>query len=618
MRLRAGRIWFVLLIACVGCAGEPRPPAAPREQATATGPDARALAVADALVADTFEESPGYVALLRPPGARYDTLPDDSLVGVAARQARRDDWQQELQAIDRSDLTREDARLAYDLAQDRLARLKALRVCRFEVWGVSQMGGWQVELADTALNQPVDTPELRAQALTRYSALPKYVDDQIAALSVGLSEGRVAPRVVVDLVVGQLDALIASPPEDSPFASPALRAGDPAFREQYLAMYASAVRPSLQRMRDFLKQKVAPRARKEVGLSALPDGAACYRASLAFSTTLDVDPAEVQARGMAALEAIEAEMTEIARVSFGGDSLARVRERLRSEPAFLFRDDAHILALAEAALARAWQALPRAFSELPRAQAVLEPIPAFQASTASAHYLAAALDGSRPAAYRVRLYDPTHQSVATGEAIAFHEVVPGHHLQISLANEQQGLPRIARFLVASGFAEGWALYAEQLADELGLYTGDVDRLGMLSTRSWRAVRMVVDPGLHVGGWSREKAVEFLVAHSALSPEQATQEINRYIAMPGQAPSYLLGYQEILALRSDAQARLGAGFDLKAFHAAVLGHGGVSLPLLRAQVQQFVAGQGAAAPRAQTGSSSSVTSSSGATSAGSLR
>jgi uncharacterized protein (DUF885 family) len=280
-------------------------------------------------------------------------------------------------------------------------------------------------------------------------------------------------------------------------------------------------------------------------------------------------------------------MEAIARKSFGGDSLARVRDRLRSDPAFLYRDASHVLAVAESALERAWQALPRAFAVLPRAKAVLEPIPDFQASTASAHYLMAALDGSRPAAYRVRLFEPQRQSAALGEAIAFHEVVPGHHFQVSLANEGEGLPGIARFLFTSGFAEGWALYAEQLADELGLYTGDVDRIGMLSTRAWRAVRMVVDTGLHAGGWERERALAFLLAHSALSRDQASAEIDRYIAMPGQAPSYLLGYQEILALRAHAEQRLGTGFDLKRFHAAVLGNGGVTLSVLRAQVEAFV-------------------------------
>lgn len=594
MRFRGVR-WLlpvVLLVALCGCARTPGP--APREAAAPApapaGPDARVLAISDALVADQFDESPRLVALLRPPGARYDALPDPSPAGVAARDARRDAWRADLARIDRSSLTRDDARLAYDLARERLERQAALRVCRFERWGVSQMGGWQVELADTALAQPVDTPALREQALARYAALPQYVDAQIAALRAGLAEGRVAPRVVVELVVGQLDALLATPPEDSPFASPALRSEDAVFREQYLAMQQRAVRPAISRMRDFLAREYAPHARARVGLSALPDGAACYRAALRFSTTLELDPAEVHARGLASLAQIDAEMQAIARRSFGGDSLARVRERLRSDPAFLYRDEAHVLAVADAALARAWASLPRAFSTLPRAQAVLEPIPEFQAHTASAHYLLAALDGSRPAAYRVRLHEPTRQSVATGEAIAFHEVVPGHHLQIAIANEREGLPPIARFLFSSGFAEGWALYAEQLADELGLYTGDVDRLGMLSTRAWRAVRMVVDTGLHVQGWRRQQAVDFLLAHTALSPEQAAAEIDRYIAMPGQAPSYLLGYQEILSLRGEAQARLGDGFDLRAFHEAVLGRGGVSLPLLRAQVERFVAEQ----------------------------
>jgi uncharacterized protein (DUF885 family) len=246
-----------------------------------------------------------------------------------------------------------------------------------------------------------------------------------------------------------------------------------------------------------------------------------------------------------------------------------------------------VLALADAAMARAWAALPRAFGRLPEARAVLEPIPAFQERTAAAHYLQAALDGGSPAAYRVRLYEATRQSWTIGESTAFHEVVPGHHLQIALANESTALPGIARFLFTSGFVEGWALYAEQLADELGLYKSDADRLGMLSNRAWRAVRMVVDTGLHVFGWSRERALDYLLAHTALSPDQAAQEIDRYIAWPGQAPSYLLGYEEILALRREAEARLGARFELRAFHDAVLAGGSATLPVLRARVNEWI-------------------------------
>jgi uncharacterized protein (DUF885 family) len=350
------------------------------------------------------------------------------------------------------------------------------------------------------------------------------------------------------------------------------------------------VRPALRRTRDFLANEYAPRARAAVGVSANPDGAACYRAALRWSTTLDLDPAAVHARGLAALDEIEAEMRDVSARSFGGEPLPALLQRLRSDPRFLYRDREQVLSLAASALDRAWAALPRAFWKIPRARVVLEPIPAFQERTAAPHYLQASLDGSQPAAYRVRLYEPTHQSWTIGEATAFHEVVPGHHLQIALANENVELPPIARFLFTSGFSEGWGLYAEQLADELGLYSSDADRLGMLSTRAWRAVRMVVDTGLHVQGWSRERAIEFMLAHTALSADQAAQEIDRYIAWPGQAPSYLVGYEAILALRGESESRLGARFDPRAFHDAVLSGGGQTLPVLQSRVRDWLAAQ----------------------------
>jgi uncharacterized protein (DUF885 family) len=546
--------------------------------------DARVLAIADAYVADVFEARPATVARLRPPGARYDALPDDSLAGVAAREARRSAWLAELRALDRGALASEGARLAHDLARSRLEDEEALRVCRFERWRVSQMStGWPVAFADVALAQPVETEELRAQALARWAAIPAYADAQNEALRQGLAEGWSAPRLVVDLVVGQLDALLAAPPEADPFASPALRSEDAAFRERFLALLGAEVKPALRRHRDFLANEYAPKARAAVGVAANPDGAACYRATLRWSTTLDLAPEAVHTRGLAALEVIEAEMRELSARSFAGEALPSLLQRLRSDPVFLYRDGEHVLDLAQAAMDRAWAALPRAFGRLPEARAILEPIPAFQERTAAPHYQQAALDGSEPAAYRVRLYEPTRQSWTLGESTAFHEVVPGHHLQIALANEDAELPAIARFLFTSGFSEGWALYAEQLADELGLYTSDADRLGMLSNRAWRAARMVVDTGLHVFGWSRERAIEFLLAHTALSSDQAAQEIDRYIAWPGQAPSYLLGYEEILTLRSEAQRALGERFELRAFHDAVLGGGSATLPLLRARV-----------------------------------
>ena len=551
--------------------------------------DARVLAIADAYVADVFDERPSGAARLRLPEATYDRLPDDSLAGVAAREKRRTAWLTELRGIERGALETPSARLAYDLATSRLEDGEALHVCRLDRWRVSQMlNGWPVAFADMALSQPIETAEQRAQALARFAALPAYTDAQIDALRAGLAEGYTAPRLVVDLAVGQLDGLLAAPPDADPFASPALRSDDAAFRERFLALEREAMRPALRRYRDYLANAYAPRARIAVGVAANPDGTACYRATLRWSTTIDLAPAEVHARGLAALDSIEAAMRGIAARSFGRQPLPALLQRFRSDPAFLYRDRAQVLSLGQAAMDRAWLALPRAFGKIPRARAVLEPIPAFQERTAAAHYLQAALDGSQPATYRVRLYEPTRQSWTIGESTAFHEVVPGHHLQIALANENEELPRIARFLFTSGFSEGWGLYAEQLADELGLYSSPADRLGMLSNRAWRAVRMVVDPGLHVLGWSRERAIEFMLAHTALSPEQAAQEIDRYIAWPGQAPSYLVGYQEILALRADAKDQLGARFDPRAFHDAVLSGGGQTLPVLRERIREWLA------------------------------
>jgi uncharacterized protein (DUF885 family) len=579
---RVCRLAFVLafgLVFLLACRSAPE----------AEAPDARVLAIADAYVADVFEERPGSVARLRVPGARYDALPDDSLAGVAAREARRAAWLAELRGIERGALATQQARLAYDLARSRLEDGEALGVCRFERWRVSQMpNGWPVGLADLALAQPVETPELREQTLVRWAAIPAYADAQSEALRAGLAEGFSAPRLVVDLVVGQLDALLGAPEAVDPFASPALRSDDAAFQARLRALVRDAVRPALRRQRDFLANEYAPRARESVGVSANPDGAACYRAALRWSTTLDLAPEAVHARGLAALAEIEAEMRSVSARSFGGAPLPELLERFRSDSAFLYRDRAHVLAQAEAALERAWAALPRAFGRLPAARARLEPIPAFQERTAAAHYLQAALDGSQPAVYRVRLYEPTRQSWTIGESTAFHEVVPGHHLQVALANENAELPAIARFLFTSGFVEGWALYAERLADELGLYTGDADRLGMLSNRAWRAARMVVDTGLHAFGWSRERAIAFMLAHTALSEDQAAQEVDRYVAWPGQAPSYLLGYEEILALRREAEERLGARFDPRAFHDAVLAGGSVTLPVLRARVREWSA------------------------------
>ncbi len=556
------------------------------EPASAVGAEARVLLLADALVDDHFAESPGAVAMLRPPGARYDDLPIDSLATTSERQAREDAWAGELASVDRAALDGTPAALAFDIARETLDARKQARVCRHELWAVRAMGGFQVSFADLAQAQPVGTPDARAQALRRFAKFPAYVKTQIENLREGLRLGYLQADVNVRQVLEQIERLTQGAPEASAYYSPAQRDADPDFRAQWKELVAKQITPALAAYGTFLRTDYLPRARKAPGVSANPDGAACYRAALRFSTTLPIEPTAVHHAGLEELARIETEMKAISVKSFGGAPLRALFQRFTHERAFLHKDAAAATAQANAAVARAQGVLPLVFGILPGASVVVEPIPRFQERTAAAHYLPAALDGSRPATYRIRLYEAEKQSIVLGESTAFHETVPGHHLQINIANERKENPRIARFLFNSGFAEGWALYAERLADELGLYSSDASRLGMLSNAAWRACRLIVDSGIHAFGWERQRAISLLLEHTAMPDSQAAQEVDRYISWPGQATSYMIGYLEIAKLRAEARTSQGAAFDLKAFHDRVLENGIVPLPVLRRRIERW--------------------------------
>jgi uncharacterized protein (DUF885 family) len=296
--------------------------------------------------------------------------------------------------------------------------------------------------------------------------------------------------------------------------------------------------------------------------------------------------------GWTALAAVEADMKALSEKSFGGADAKTLLARFRNDPEYRYKDRADMLALANATIARAKAALPRAFGLLPPDDVTVEPIPDFLAKTSGAYYDSAALDGSRPAAYRISLYEPEQRSRVIDEGTAFHETLPGHHLQTDIALRRPDVPAIARDLFNFGYGEGWALYAEGVADELGLYSSDADRMGMLSNRAWRAVRVIVDTGIHALGWDRQKAIDTIVAHTALSQRRAENEVDRYIAWPGQACAYMLGYLEITRLRAAAERALGPRFDLRSFHDRVLEDGAIPLPALRAKIEAWIAREAA--------------------------
>lgn len=591
----------LLLFYALSCGGAaphavtPSPPAP-----SAATPASRVLAVADGIVDDMFEQSPEAVAMLRPPGARYDGWPDASLPAIAKREAREDAWRAELGAIDRASLGAEAVTLAYDVAAETLDARSQARVCRSELWDVRPLSSVMTRLGDVATAQPVGTPELRRQALVRFALVPSIVDAQIANLREGQKRGYLQSEVNVRQVLEQIERVMQMAPEASPFFSPAARDADPEMRVKLKALIETHIFPAVGRYRDYLRTEYLPNARKAFGVSANPHGAECYRASIRLYTTLPRTPQQVHDAGLAEVAVLEAEMTALSKKSFGGADLKTLRERFTTAPEYRQKDAGSIVAQANDAIARAKAAMPRAFGIQPPSDVVVEPIPQFQERTAAAHYLRAALDGSRPGTYRIRLYKPEEQPIVLGESTAFHEAIPGHHLQVNIATTREGNPRIARFLFNSGYGEGWALYAERLADELGLYSNDASRFGMLSNAAWRACRLVVDTGIHAFGWDRERAITFVLDHTAMPRTQAAQEVDRYISWPGQATAYMTGYLEIARMRADAKKALGDKFDLKAFHDRVLESGAVPLPVLSRRVEAWVASVHSRSPQVSRG------------------
>jgi uncharacterized protein (DUF885 family) len=564
--------------------------ALPAPVPVAGGDAALALSLGDRVLADAFERFPLRPTTLHAPGFRFDTLADRSIVATREHEAKDDATLAELRRIDPRALeASKPAALSYEVALDALERQLRLRPCRDELWSVSpSSNGWLQEFAAFAEVQPVGTDELRAQALARFGKMAAYVDGQIADLREGVRQGYVAYEGTARAVLGQVDKLLATPAETSPLLGPADRDGSPEFRAHLTAVIAGGILPAVRRYRDFLEQEYLPNTRKTAGLASQKDGALCYRGALRAITTLDLDPKYVHETGWAELAKIEAEMQAISAKSFGGADPKVLLARFRSDPAYHYRDRDEMIAQAKTTIERARAAMPRVFGLLPPDAVTVEPIPAFLEKGSANHYQSAALDGSRPATYRIRLYQPDQQSKVLGESIAFHETIPGHHLQLDIASHRPDVPPIARFLINSGYVEGWGLYAEQLADELGLYSSDADRLGMLSNRAWRAVRLIVDSGIHALGWDRQKAIDTMLAHTAMSPDVAASEVDRYIAWPGQACAYMIGYLEITRLRDEAKQKLGGRFELRTFHDRVLENGSVPLPVLRRTIEAWIA------------------------------
>ena len=481
---------------------------------------------------------------------------------------------------------------------DRMRADRDLVGAGIEAWMVDPLDGPQVALLNIPAFQPIHSIEDGEALLARWREMGPWVDRLTATSRAALASGVASPQALVRSVIAELDDLFARPIDDWPLLEPASALPEDwsgERREAIVQAIRSAVAdgtaPALARYRTFLVDELGPRARgdDQPGLSSVPGGAEAYAALVRAHTTLDLGPTEIHRIGLDETERIDAEFRALGARLLGTADQATILARLRADPALHFATSAEVRAVAEDALDRASGAIAGWFGRLPKAPCIVVEMPDHEAVHSTiAYYRQPAADGSRPGSYYINTSAPETRPRYEAETLAFHEAVPGHHLQLAIAQELDGLPAFRRFHGPTAFIEGWALYSERLSVEMGLLSEPLAAFGVASFDAWRACRLVVDTGLHALGWSRDRAITFMLEHTALAENNITNEVDRYLAIPGQALAYKLGQREILRLRDAASRRLGPGFDIRAFHDVVLGSGAVGLGTLGTLVEAWLA------------------------------
>jgi uncharacterized protein (DUF885 family) len=525
----------------------------------------------------------------------HDRLPV-ATAAEFARQARADaGFLARLRRIDRAGLTRGD-RLNLELLEFVLRHRVALAPFRGYRIPLLSDEGFHIEVTRMADGVPMRTVRDYEDYLARLAAIPAYFRQNLDNLRTGMAEGFTLPAEILPGVQAVLAAQQFPSAADSPFYEPFRRMPDaiaPAERARLAAAGAATigavVLPAYRELQRFFAEEYAPAARRTVGARDLPDGERYYAALVRYFTNLEVTPGEVHALGLAEVARIRGEMDAVMRdTGFDGD-FAAFLAFLRSDPQFYATTPAQLLERASYIAKQIDGRLPRYFGRLPRLPYSVEPVPTDIAPNyTGGRYVPAPVGGTRGGQYWVNTYALEKRPLYVLPSLTLHEAVPGHHLQGALARELEHVPPFRRQLYPHAFGEGWGLYAEKLGVEMGIYRTPYEHFGRLTYEMWRACRLVVDTGLHAKGWSRQQALDYLASHTALSLHEVRTEVDRYIAWPGQALAYKMGELKILELRARATRELGTRFDLKAFHDAVLGNGGVPLPVLERQIDEYIA------------------------------
>ncbi|MGI4831517.1 MAG: DUF885 domain-containing protein [Janthinobacterium lividum] len=522
---------------------------------------------------------------------RYnDRLGDPSLAATAREHAENDMFLAKLKAISAEGMGDSD-RLSHDLLIRTLTQGDKAYALKMYEMPINQQNGIHTELADLPLSMPFDSVKHYEDYIARLHGIPRVLNQTTDVLRAGEHDGLMPVKFLMEKIPGQCDGIIAA----DPFLIPTKKfpASIPAAEQARLtAEIQKAVQteviPAYQQFAAFIRTDYAPHGRTELSVESLPDGKARYAFAVRQGTTIDISPEQVHQIGLNEVTRITAEMNALA-VKQGYKDVAAWRVAINSDPRWKPKSADQIVDDFRKYIAEMQPKLPQLFNLLPKQPVTVEPMPSFQAAAAT-HYSPGTADGKRPGRVVVAVADPTSRTLVLDEAVAYHEGIPGHHMQISIAQQLTGLPKFRQHGFGyTAYTEGWALYAEELGKDIGFYQDPVSDYGRLDSELFRAVRLVVDTGIHNEGWTRQRVIDYMLAND-VNNTLAQSETDRYIAWPGQALGYKMGQLKIRELRERAKQQLGAQFDIKTFHDEILNGGALPLDLLDARVNRWIAGQ----------------------------
>ena len=525
-----------------------------------------------------------------------DKLDDYSQEAIEKNLRETQKFLDRFEAIDSSGFSEQEALNKVLIVRDLRLQLEG---AKFKPWEmpVDQQNGVQIYLPQIVNTLSFESVKDYEDYISRLKQMPRLLEQNVALMRKGMSEKLMPPRFLLEKAAEQSNAIATEEPEKSHFAAPFIKfsssiseVDQKRLREAGLVVIKESVLPAYARFTAFLRDEYAPKGRSEPGIWSLPDGAARYRFEIHHMTTTELTPDEIHAIGLKEVEETEAQMLELAH-KLGFKDLASLNEHIKSDRRFYATSGQQLLDLYANYVHEMEPELPKLFGRLPKNKLAVIPMEASRSKDAvPADYTNGTADGSRPGHINVNEWDPEHRLVLNVEAIAYHEGIPGHHLQLSLAQELTGQPAFRKYEDYTAFVEGWAFYSERLGKEVGLYHDPYSDYGRLENEMWRAIRLVIDTGVHEKHWTRDQMVAYFHRYTAMDEPNVQSEVDRYIAWPGQALAYKLGQLEILKLRQFAKDQLGDKFDIRAFHDEVLGDGALPLDVLDKRLRDWVATQ----------------------------